>query len=116
VRRFALTGARAGSRIAASRAAPATLAATFLTSIAGISTYQVLQLSYGGTIAPDWALGAWLGAGGFAGSYLGARLQRHIPEASIRRLLGLIACLIPLRYIQEGLQSAPTHHSVTVAH
>jgi uncharacterized membrane protein YfcA len=89
--------------------APATLAATFLTSVAGIATYEVLQLSHGGTIAPDWALGAWLGAGGFAGSYLGARLQRRIPEASIRRLLGLIACLVALRYIQEGVQPAHAH-------
>ncbi len=55
--------------------APATLAATFLTSIGGILTYQVLQTSHGGAIAPDWALGVFLGAGGFAGSYLGARLQ-----------------------------------------
>ncbi len=60
--------------------APATLTATFLTSIAGIGTYQVLQITHGGAIAPDWALGAFLGAGGFAGSYLGARLQRHLPE------------------------------------
>jgi uncharacterized protein len=87
--------------------APATLAATFLTSLAGIGTYELLQLSHGGTIAPDWALGAWLGAGGFAGSYLGARLQRRIPETSIRKLLGLIACLIAVRYLQEGVQ--PTH-------
>lgn len=87
--------------------APATLAATFLTSLAGIGTYEILQLSHGGTIAPDWALGLWLGAGGFAGSYLGARLQSRLPEASIRRLLGLIACLVAVRYIQEGVQ--PTH-------
>jgi uncharacterized membrane protein YfcA len=87
--------------------APATLAATFLTSIAGIATYEILQISHGGTIAPDWALGAWLGAGGFAGSYLGARLQRRLPEASIRRLLGLIACLVAVRYLQQGVQ--PTH-------
>ena len=46
--------------------APATLAATFLTSIGGIVTYQILQATHGGTIAPDWALGAFLGAGGFA--------------------------------------------------
>lgn len=96
--------------------APATLAATFLTSIVGISTYEVLQLSHGGTIAPDWALGAWLGAGGFAGSYLGARLQRRIPEASIRRLLGLIACLVALRYIQEGVQPQPAPHHIAAAH
>jgi len=85
--------------------APATLAATFLTSIVGVCAYEVLQLSHGGAIAPDWALGAWLGAGGFAGSYLGARLQRHLPEASIRRLLGLIACVIAVRYVQQGVQS-----------
>ena len=81
--------------------APATLAATFLTSIGGIVTYQVLQATHGGAIAPDWALGAFLGAGGFAGSYLGARLQRHLPERSLRRLLGLIACLVAARYIQR---------------
>jgi hypothetical protein len=82
--------------------APATLTATFLTSIGGIITYQILQLSHGGTIAPDWALGAFLGAGGFAGSYCGARLQRHLPEQSLRKLLGAIACLVALRYIQQG--------------
>jgi uncharacterized membrane protein YfcA len=96
--------------------APATLAATFLTSLAGIATYEVLQLSHGGTIAPDWALGLWLGAGGFAGSYLGARLQSRIPEASIRRLLGLIACLVAVRYVQEGIQPAHAPRPAGVAH
>ncbi len=83
--------------------APATLAATFLTSIVGIATYQVLQLTHHGAIAPEWILGAWLGAGGFAGSYCGARLQRRLPEASLRRLLGLIACVIATRYLQTAL-------------
>jgi uncharacterized membrane protein YfcA len=87
--------------------APATLAATFLTSIGGIVTYQVLQITHGGTIAPDWALGAFLGAGGFAGSYLGARLQRHLPERTLRRLLGLIACLVAVRYVQTSLEPPP---------
>lgn len=95
--------------------APATLLATFLTSLVGIGTYQALQLTHGGAIAPDWILGAWLGAGGFVGSYLGARLQRHLPETSIRRLLGLIACLIAARYIQIGAQrqasASPAHAS-----
>jgi uncharacterized protein len=95
--------------------APATLAATFLTSIAGIGTYEILQLSRAGTIAPDWLLGLWLGAGGFAGSYLGARLQRHLPEQSIRKLLGLIACLVAVRYLQEGLQRAHRPRPAAVA-
>jgi uncharacterized membrane protein YfcA len=95
--------------------APATLAATFLTSIGGIVTYQVLQLSHGGAISPDWALGAFLGAGGFAGSYLGARLQRHLPERSIRKLLGVIACLVALRYIQEAVVTSHPHRSTAHA-
>ena len=70
-------------------------------------TYRVLQITHGGTIAPDWALGAFLGAGGFAGSYLGARLQRHLPELTLRRLLGLIACLVAVRYAQTSIQPTP---------
>lgn len=96
--------------------APATLAATFLTSVAGIGTYQVLQAVHGGTIAPQWILGAFLGAGGFAGSYCGARLQRHLPERSLRRLLGLIACLVAARYLQTAVsgtdsRSQPARHA-----
>jgi uncharacterized membrane protein YfcA len=87
--------------------APATLAATFLTSLVGVATYQVLQAVHGGTIAPQWILGAFLGAGGFAGSYCGARLQRRLPERNLRRLLGAIACLVAVRYIQTAATAAP---------
>jgi uncharacterized membrane protein YfcA len=94
--------------------APATLVATFLTSIAGIATYQVLQAVHGGAISPQWILGACLGAGGFAGSYCGARLQRHLPERNLRRLLGTIACLVAVRYIEAAARppapSQPAHH------
>jgi uncharacterized membrane protein YfcA len=101
--------------------APATLAATFLTSVAGILTYQVLQALHGGAIAPQWILGAFLGAGGFAGSYCGARLQSRLPERNLRRLLGLIACLVAARYIQTVATSSsasssrhPAHHAQPV--
>jgi uncharacterized protein len=87
--------------------APATLAATFLTSVVGIATYQVLQLSQGGAIAPEWVLGAFLGAGGFAGSYCGARLQSRLPERSLRGLLGCIACLVAARYLQLAANDRP---------
>lgn len=98
--------------------APATIAATFLTSVVGVASYQVLALSHGGAIAPDWALAIWISAGGFAGSYLGARLQRRLPEIAIRRLLGVIACLVAARYIQLAAtqhtpRPAPTTSSVT---
>ncbi len=88
--------------------APATLAATFLTSIAGIATYQVLQLSHGGAVAPEWVLGAFLGAGGFAGAYCGARLQSRLPERSLRRLFGCIACLVAARYFQTAITERST--------
>jgi uncharacterized membrane protein YfcA len=89
--------------------APATLAATFLTSVAGIVTYQVLQAVHGGAIAPQWILGACLGAGGFAGSYCGARLQSRLPERNLRRLLGVIACLVAVRYLQTATGSSDPH-------
>jgi uncharacterized membrane protein YfcA len=93
--------------------APATLAATFLTSIAGIATFQVLQLGHGGAIAPEWTLGAFLGAGGFAGSYCGARLQGRLPERSLRRLLGCVACVMAVRYVQTAATDRPTHRAIS---
>jgi uncharacterized membrane protein YfcA len=96
--------------------APATLAATFLTSLAGIATYQVLQVTHGGSIAPDWTLAAFLGAGGFAGAYLGARWQRHVPELALRRLLGVLACAVAARYVATVAQpSAPERPHATLA-
>jgi uncharacterized protein len=93
--------------------APATLAATFLTSIGGIATYQILEFSHGGAIAPEWTLGVFLGAGGFIGSYCGARLQRHMPEKSLRKLLGAIACLVAIRYVQQGVSADHSPRSTT---
>jgi hypothetical protein len=92
--------------------APATLAATFLTSIVGLATYQVLQLSHGGAIAPEWILGAFMGAGGFAGSYCGARLQSRLPERALRRLLGCVACLVAARYFQTAATERPMPKAV----
>ncbi|MDT3443861.1 MULTISPECIES: sulfite exporter TauE/SafE family protein [unclassified Pseudofrankia] len=44
--------------------APATLASTFLTSIAGAGAYAVLALTTPGDITPHWVLGLACGAGG----------------------------------------------------
>jgi uncharacterized membrane protein YfcA len=78
--------------------APAALAATFLTSVAGVMTYGLLSLGGNRDIAPDWALGAGMGLGGLAGAYLGARLQTRLPEALLRRGLGVLALGLGLRY------------------
>ena len=78
--------------------APAALAATFLTSIAGVCAYALLSLGASGDIAPDWALGTGMGLGGLAGAYLGARLQAQLPEELLRHGLGVLALLLGLRY------------------
>jgi uncharacterized protein len=78
--------------------APAALAATFLTSFAGVVAYALLSIGAGGGIAPDWALGIGMGLGGLAGAYFGARLQARLPETLLRRGLGLLALALGLRY------------------
>ena len=50
------------------------------------------------SVAPDWGVGLALGLGGLIGGYTGARLQPHLPEATIRRLLGLLVLAIGVRY------------------
>ena len=82
--------------------APAALAATFLTSIAGVLTFALLSIG-SKDVAPDWALGIGMGIGGLAGAYLGARLQSQLPEELLRRGLGLLALALGLRYAVLGL-------------
>ncbi len=79
--------------------APAALAATFLTSFAGVATYGLLSLDTGGDIAPDWVLGVAMGLGGLAGAFLGARLQARLPEVLLRRGLGVLALALGVRYL-----------------
>jgi len=80
--------------------APATLLATFATSVVGVVTFQLLALIHsGGTIAPKWLLGCAMGIGGTLGSYLGAALQPRLPEHVLRPLLGAVSILLALRYL-----------------
>jgi uncharacterized membrane protein YfcA len=82
--------------------AGATLIGTFVTSVAGVAFYELLAgTGFGGgaPIAPDWLLGLTLGLGGLAGTYAGARLQRHVPERLIRGVLGLLVTLLAVKYI-----------------
>ncbi|MFC8069718.1 sulfite exporter TauE/SafE family protein [Streptomyces sp. NPDC057293] len=86
-----------------SRLAPATLAATFTTSIAGAAAYAVLALMSSGPVAPEWWLGLACGAGGLAGGYLGALLQPHVPETALRLLLGALAAGLGALYAVQTL-------------
>jgi uncharacterized membrane protein YfcA len=83
--------------------APAALASTFVTSLAGVATFTVLSLNQHGAIAPDWPTGIALGAGGLAGGYTGARIQGRLPDRAIRRALGVIVIAIGARYLWAAL-------------
>lgn len=83
--------------------APAALASTFVTSLAGVVTFTLLAVHHHGSIAPDWPIGIALGAGGLAGGYAGARIQRRLPDAAIRRVLGVIVVAIGARYLWAGI-------------
>ncbi|MEJ2684383.1 MAG: sulfite exporter TauE/SafE family protein, partial [Candidatus Sulfobium sp.] len=64
--------------------AGAALLSTFMTSVAGIVFYTTVPLKSGVATSPDWLLGAMFGVGGFAGMYLGARFQKHMPQKIIK--------------------------------
>jgi len=87
-----------GSGRSPTEVAPATLASTFITSLAGVITFVILSIQRSESVAPDWGIGLALGIGGLLGGYTGARLQPHLPEAAIRRLLGVLVLAIGLRY------------------
>ena len=92
-----------GSGRKASEVAPAALASTFVTSVAGVITFLILSLYRHGPVAPDWPTGIALGLGGLAGAYTGARVQSRLPDALIRRLIGVIVIAIGARYLWSGL-------------
>lgn len=73
--------------------AGAALFGTLLTSIAGVGFFELTATR------PDWALGLLFGLGGLAGSYCGARMQKHLPERWIRLFLGLVVTALALNYV-----------------
>jgi uncharacterized membrane protein YfcA len=83
--------------------APAALASTFVTSVAGVITFLILSVHHHGSAAPDWPTGIALGVGGLAGAYTGARIQRHLPDPVIRRVMGVLVVAIGVRYLWSGL-------------
>jgi hypothetical protein len=92
-----------GSGRKPSEVAPAALASTFATSVAGVITFTILSLHQHGSVAPNWPTGLALGAGGLAGAYTGARLQSRMPDLLIRRLVGALVIAIGARYLWTGL-------------
>ena len=83
--------------------APAALAATFVTSVAGVIAFTVLSVHQHLPVAPDWRTGIALGIGGLAGGYTGARIQPRVPDALIRHLVGVLVIAIGAYYLASGL-------------
>lgn len=73
--------------------AGATLFGTCLTSVLG-----VLIFTLGGN-GPDWLLGFLFGIGGAVGLYLGAKVQKHMPQTLIKIILAVLILFISIRYI-----------------
>lgn len=88
-----------GSGRPASQVAPAALASTFVTSVAGVVTFTILSMHEQGPVAPDWPTGIALGVGGLTGAYAGARVQSRLPELLLRRLVGVLVIAVGARYL-----------------
>lgn len=85
--------------------AGATLMGTFITSIFGVITYQILSLQFPNiTVAPDWVLGFLFGIGGFFGMYAGARLQKFLPAKIIKGILLVIILFTAFNYLSTLLK------------
>lgn len=85
--------------------AGAALMGTFVTSIAGVITYQVLAPVYSNmSVAPDWFLGLLFGAGGFFGMYLGAKCQKHIPANVIKLILCFCVLFVACKYVYDFIK------------
>lgn len=79
--------------------AGAALMGTFLTSIAGIAFYSLVPVKNNVVTSPDWLLGSLFGIGGFVGMYMGARLQKFVPQRTIKLMLGALILYVSARYI-----------------
>ncbi|MBF0241937.1 MAG: sulfite exporter TauE/SafE family protein [Desulfamplus sp.] len=85
--------------------AGAALMGTFITSIAGVITHQILSHFYSSiSVAPDWYLGLLFGVGGFCGMYLGARCQKYVPAHKIKFILCFCVIFVALKYIYDFIK------------
>lgn len=92
-----------GRGLPLAKVAPAALACTFVTSVAGAVAFAALSLTHRGQIAPDWRLGVSCGLGGLVGGYAGARLQPRLPETFLRLLLGALAVGVAGLYLAQAI-------------
>lgn len=83
--------------------AGATLFSTWVTSIAAALVYALVPQGGAADASPDWLLGGLFGLGGMAGIYVGVRLQKVVPTAVIKAVLGVAITAVALRYLASVL-------------
>ncbi len=79
--------------------AGACLMGTATASVFGVIYYALLPSPEGLQTKPDWLLGLLFGLGGAFGMYLGARMQKHMPQKYIKLILSVLIVYIALRYV-----------------
>ncbi|MGD8921877.1 MAG: TSUP family transporter, partial [Candidatus Zixiibacteriota bacterium] len=81
--------------------AGATLFSTFVSSIGGVLFYTAIApfVAADLIVTPDWLLGFLFGIGGTAGVYLGARMQRFVPERIIKCILAAAVLFVVAKYV-----------------
>ncbi|MCP4634808.1 MAG: sulfite exporter TauE/SafE family protein [candidate division Zixibacteria bacterium] len=75
---------------------------TFISSVFGVLLYTIIAPLFSRSelaVTPDWLLGLFMGIGGFAGVYIGSRLQKYIPEKIIKVVIGSALIYISIRYL-----------------
>lgn len=84
--------------------AGATLFCTAATSsVAVVASHTLQAVSPSAAVHPDWRLGLLFGAGGVAGMWVGARLQKYVPQKMIIAVL-IVGALVPaIRYLNPLL-------------
>jgi uncharacterized protein len=88
--------------------AGAALVGTFITSVVGVAFFEALSVTAPAgaqSAAPHWLLGAVRGIGGLAGTYVGARVQKYLPDLWIRVVLGVLVTLLASSYLGEPFRS-----------
>lgn len=81
--------------------AGATLMGTCLTSVAGALFFSFIPAANGVSAMPDWPLGLLFGLGGFVGMYLGAKMQRYVPQKFIKMVVGLAIFFLAVKYVWQ---------------
>jgi len=75
-------------------AVPIALAGTFATSVGGIAKYALMGYQ------PDWFMAAAIAAGAILGGMVGPKIQKHLPEIFLKRMLALALVITFMNYTQ----------------